>query len=26
VQCGRLAGLTDALVPDQPLSGVLRRL
>ena len=26
VQCGRLAGLTDALVPDQPLSEVLRRL
>jgi ribosomal protein S14 len=26
VQCGRLAGLADALVPDQPLSEVLRRL
>ena len=26
VQCGRLAGLTDALVPDQPLREVLRRL
>jgi ribosomal protein S14 len=26
VHCGRLAGLTDALVPDQPLPEVLGRL